>query len=411
MTSTEGGGRTSWFARSQRGPALLRSLVVTDTTWWKRVGSSLNVRTPGIAGGIRAELPSYALVPFAEHVETVCALSRIMVADIASGAAPSARAFAYLRTASRRRAHYGMPVRDVLGAIHFTQRAMWAVLRDVARTDESTLVELVEPMSLWSQAMSQAVVEVYDDRGDTADERIRAALRERMIAYLGDPDSAESASEILRGLDYDPDGEFQVLACQRASWPGGTADALQRAFRDIAGVAQVGTRDGAIAVVVQGPGIARIVESLHRTVGHPTPVGVGLCRVGFRALPESYADAVAALHVAERRGRGTVHFGDSWFDAVIAGQRDRLHPLLDLAVRAAADHPDLAAAVRAFAERRYSLAAVGKALHIHANTAAYRLERWQQLTGLDPRVFSDLARSLAAIAESPAAATDVGSPQ
>lgn len=58
---------------------------------------------------------------------------------------------------------------------------------------------------------------------------------------------------------------------------------------------------------------------------------------------------------------------------------------------------DLADTVEAFSSEGLTLAGAAKRLHIHPNSVAYRLNRWQELTGLNPRNFSDLALSVLAV--------------
>ncbi|MHD0282236.1 helix-turn-helix domain-containing protein [Rhodococcus aetherivorans] len=62
----------------------------------------------------------------------------------------------------------------------------------------------------------------------------------------------------------------------------------------------------------------------------------------------------------------------------------------------AARHPHLAEAVSAFAQSGFSASAAARRLHLHPNSLAYRLERWQQLTGWDLRTVDGLVRSMVA---------------
>lgn len=50
----------------------------------------------------------------------------------------------------------------------------------------------------------------------------------------------------------------------------------------------------------------------------------------------------------------------------------------------------------AFAEADTSITHCARTSHLHANTVVYRLGRWRELTGWDPRTFSGLTRSIAA---------------
>ena len=49
------------------------------------------------------------------------------------------------------------------------------------------------------------------------------------------------------------------------------------------------------------------------------------------------------------------------------------------------------------ASHGFSVSAAARALHLHTNSLAYRLERWKQLTGWDFRTADGLLRSLASL--------------
>jgi DNA-binding PucR family transcriptional regulator len=64
-------------------------------------------------------------------------------------------------------------------------------------------------------------------------------------------------------------------------------------------------------------------------------------------------------------------------------------------------HPDLAETVLAYSRCRYSVSACARQLHIHPNSARYRLDRWKALTGQDVETFMGLAASVAALELAP----------
>jgi DNA-binding PucR family transcriptional regulator len=104
-------------------------------------------------------------------------------------------------------------------------------------------------------------------------------------------------------------------------------------------------------------------------------------------------DAERALSLAVRTS-GAVDFHDRWLDATLFAHRHRLAPLLRTETDVAGSHPHLASAVRAYAGQGFSVSAAARSLHLHPNTVSYRLERWRQLTGWDPRTVDGLTRSL-----------------
>ncbi len=63
---------------------------------------------------------------------------------------------------------------------------------------------------------------------------------------------------------------------------------------------------------------------------------------------------------------------------------------------AKANPPHLAETVMAFAAADMSIAAAALAVHLHANSVTYRLDRWSQLTRLEVRSFIGLWQSVIA---------------
>ncbi len=58
------------------------------------------------------------------------------------------------------------------------------------------------------------------------------------------------------------------------------------------------------------------------------------------------------------------------------------------------ENPHLVETVEQYMTSGFSVSSAAKALQIHANSVAYRLDRWHQLTGWDPRTFVGLNQSL-----------------
>jgi DNA-binding PucR family transcriptional regulator len=86
---------------------------------------------------------------------------------------------------------------------------------------------------------------------------------------------------------------------------------------------------------------------------------------------------------------------------VVGAERERLEDLWAAVEEVAVRRPFLAASVRAFARARFSATTAARSLHVHPNTLAYRLDRWHQLTGWDPRTFDGLQNSMLVLAQQP----------
>src|SRR6185503_2777132 len=125
--------------------------------------------------------------------------------------------------------------------------------------------------------------------------------------------------------------------------------------------------------------------------------GVGLCRPTLVGAELSISDATRALALSRPDDCGAVRFEDHWLEASLASSSDRIDPLLSIGRTVAQEHPHIADAVRAFACNGFSLSRAAEELIVHPNTAAYRLGRWQELTGWDPRGLRGLLLSIAAL--------------
>ena len=68
--------------------------------------------------------------------------------------------------------------------------------------------------------------------------------------------------------------------------------------------------------------------------------------------------------------------------------------LFEPALELASTRPDLVEAVQSFGTCGLSITAAARSLGVHPNTLTYRLQRWTEMTGFDPRTFDGLVRSL-----------------
>jgi hypothetical protein len=135
---------------------------------------------------------------------------------------------------------------------------------------------------------------------------------------------------------------------------------------------------------------------LERSLAPDAVAGIGQPRNGPRGALRSVVDAAQAFALSSQRGT-PVRFAEEWVAATLVAAGDALDDLCATAVEVARRSPHLADAVLAFAGQGLSVVGAGRALHVHANTVIYRLERWQHLTGWDARTFEGLSRSVAAL--------------
>ncbi|GGM72443.1 hypothetical protein GCM10012275_48770 [Longimycelium tulufanense] len=374
---------------------------------WRRIGAicremvdDLPHLIPAIVATIRAEIPNYAVVPVTEHERHMAEHSRSLLHGLAERRPPNAEEIDEARTLGRARAQQGIPVELLLGAYHVMHRELWnELVRRTQATDPELAVALVQTFSVlwtWIRGITTPASESYAEalRSRHVTE---ATLRHRFLDALTavSPD-LEAAVPLAHALGYQPDGRFRALCLLTETWPDDRLDRLQGWLSVLRGRVHSAPRGLVTIVLTQQADTDQVVREIKRADEH-CPVGVGLERPGLSGATASIADAEHALDIAERTG-GTSYFDRDWLAASLSRQAGRLTPLFDDAVRAAKLDPHLAEAVRAFAEHGLSVAAAARALHLHPNSVSYRLERWRDRTGWDPRSGDGLVASLTALA-------------
>ncbi|HZE34419.1 MAG TPA: helix-turn-helix domain-containing protein [Actinoallomurus sp.] len=218
-------------------------------------------------------------------------------------------------------------------------------------------------------------------------------LTHRFLRILRGGDTrSEEATHLARILSFDPAGAFQAFCIPSAALPDQDLVHLQQRLARHRGTVQSANQGSATIIVCQDvPGDA-IIDTVHE---HHSglPIGVGLLRPGLTGAAASIVDAERTFALAAQTG-GVVDFRNEWLFATLLTHRRELAPLFatDQSVTGLPEH--LGAAVRAYAEHGFSVSAAARALHIHPNTLAYRLDRWHQLTGWTPRSLDGLMKSL-----------------
>jgi hypothetical protein len=336
---------------------------------------------------IRREFPEYAVVDAAEHTALAVAQMSKVIGGFRDCRRPARADVVQLTVSGRLRAEAGLPIEVILGGNNTGFDVLWDALRDrfVARDAErqADLVPLVSLMMSWSRGFEGAIAEGYAAASSRDDRLAFAQVFVESIAHGGGDEEA------ARALGFAPAGTFQVICAAAGNWPPAAPHDLRRALRERAAVVVL---EGTLTVVVQDIPVKSVLALL----GDGTVAGVGLPRPGLAGAADSLADAERALTLAHRLGT-VVHFERDWLLATLLPQAHRLAPLTR--TDAGREHPHLAEAVRAYAGNHFSIAAGAEALDLHANTVKYRLSRWHEITGWDPRTLDGLMRSLISLLE------------
>ncbi|MFD2089955.1 helix-turn-helix domain-containing protein [Blastococcus deserti] len=341
---------------------------------------------------IRRDLEGYAVVPFEEHLEAVTEQQRRRLEALAGRRMLGAEDLDRASDLARRRARQGIPVDVLIGAYHLGDQELWRALCRDPGPAAPLLPELAAHLLQLLHAISTVVAAAH---GEVVRElqTQRVTLSQRLVELLlgGGPDA--EASDVADALGLDPLADFTA-----GVWRGVRADVVlspdvRRGLDRFPFPLVHSYQSGAVVFLVQDVGPAWPDELAARLPDEGV-LGVGLRRSGLAGAAMSLGDARLALGVASA-GRRVVRFGDVWPEACLLSEGSRLGPLLTSASTTATTHPHLADAVLAFAAADMSVARAAEQLHLHANSVTYRLQRWGQLTGWDPRTFDGLVRSMA----------------
>lgn len=349
----------------------------------------------GIVRQIRDLVHEYDRVPLGSHVDHVLEQQQRIIQALVEGRGLNQEDLSRAAALGRLRASQGVSVEGVISAYHVGNRELWRLIDERADQGREFLPELAATM--WD-AIHLTSTEIAASHSSVARARHThdLTMRHRFVELLGRGEDGAELLEVASGLGFDTGGDF-LAACISAGQRGdGGAQLAHEELEYLDGVSFAVQQGAVLLVLAQGPdgdALTRLVHGLDTTAR----AGIGLRRPGLEGARQSIRDAREA-YLATDEGNRIAAFADDWWRACVLAQADRLEPMLEPVRGAVLQNPHLVEAVRAYAESGFSVAAAAKTLHVHANSVAYRLDRWRQVTGWNPREFAGLSRSLATCA-------------
>ncbi|MGC4864826.1 helix-turn-helix domain-containing protein [Micromonospora sp. DT53] len=255
----------------------------------------------------------------------------------------------------------GIPAESVVSAYHQAFRRIWEKLVEYAGPPRPYgLLDLADLLWSWLPVLTAAATDGYEEawRRQRDDQRRDTAELIRLLA------TGQAGTEVCRALahtlDFDPDGDFQVVSALDSQVAPEAAHWV--------------VRNGRIVVITQDVGAVDLFAA--------PAVGVSLVRPGLAGAAAALLDADSALDLAVALHR-PVDFRTDWLWITMLRHLHRLRPLLGAG--RPADQPQFGQAARAYGDGGWSIAGAAENLGLHPNTVRYRLERLGQLANLDPR--------------------------
>ena len=398
------------------------------------VENALPDLVPAAVEAIWQQVPAYA----ASHDDQlradvgvhVAAVFRVFLDGLAGRREAGRADFAITREQATRRVMQGISLADFLQAFRIGQLTLWQGIMTAAGDDPaardgalSVVAQLMQVIELGSTVAGEAYAQAQQHALAEGD-RVRRDLLEDLLARQDT--HAGPGRAVLRAAGLGPGRRLLVASAAPAGDPDGgagpsppsppdlpdlsdAAAALRGAFGghglgltvvrhdEIVGIAPV--VGGRAEPAVASPAHTRVRLARH---GVRLAVGVSTVHAGLHEIPEAYAEARAA-----RDGLGGVAGLLALplltsFDYLVLRDDDTARRLIRPEVRRfvaedAAAGGTLVATLAAYAACDLNARTAARQLHLHVNTAYYRLDRIAERTGCDLRRFADVMELLIAV--------------
>jgi PucR-like helix-turn-helix protein/diguanylate cyclase with GGDEF domain len=404
------------------------------------VENSLPDLVPAAVEAIWQQVPAYAASQDdqlrADVSGHIAALFRVFLDGLAGRREAGRAELAITREQATRRVAQGISLADFLQAFRIGQLTLWQGILAAAGGDPaardgalSVVAQLMQFIELGSTVAGEAYVQAQQHSLAEGD-RVRRDLLEDLLARRDS--GAGPGRAVLRAAGLGPDRRLLVVSAapagehdgghgtspagpRRPPGPAGPPDladvaaALRGAFgghglgltvvrhEEIVGIAPV-ARDRAEPAVA---GLTRVCAGLARQ-GVPVAVGVSTVHAGLHEIPEAYAEARTARD-GLGAGAGVLALPLlTSLDYLVLRDDDTARRLIRPEVRRfvaedAAAGGRLIATLAAYAACDLNARTAARQLHLHVNTAYYRLDRIAERTGCDLRRFADVMELLIAV--------------
>ena len=366
----------------------------------RSVANRLQALTENVVSSIQAEVPAYRLARFPREdlADTVRADLELMLIGVAEHRGPLTSELVDGARLGHRRATQGMAVEDIVQAFQVSCRELWKAIASTVGDDEreaaTMLVSAATTVWTWAEQVTHAIMAAHRDASGGR-EQLALTIRKQFLDLLlyGDI-SSNQAQELARAVGLKPEAAFVALVLGGVPEDEEGIARLEHAFEAAGpGVFCRHERRGMV-VLTQGPDVASL-ERLARSHHPQVAIGVGHKRLTLAGARLSIGDAERALVLADEGS--TLNYDSAWFAVTLMESQDRLRAVLARGLEAAQRNPTIAQTIEAFVEAGFSQSGAGSKLSVHANTVAYRLHKWEELTGWDPLTQTGLVCTLASL--------------
>jgi hypothetical protein len=319
------------------------------------------------------------------------------------------------RHAARRIGH--IPIADFVNAFYVGERVLWEAALELAVDDESRRAALAFATHLprYFEVATTHAAEVYleaEEQLAATGERIRRDLLEDLFA--GVPIDAGSRLEAARAAGLKPGSRCVVISATTTA-PGDDEQLLRSAAASLARacggalapltVVRHGEIDLVVPVAEDSVGALqeRLANAQRRLESGGVPLAIGISTVvaGLEQVADAYREAETARHALGPTPGILALPGMTAFDYLTLGHDPTAGRLIAPAIRQfvfedARQGGVLIKTLREYLACDLNARRAAAQLHIHVNTAHYRLGRIAERTGCDLHRVADLIEILIA---------------
>ncbi len=310
-----------------------------------------------------------------------------------------------------------LSVADFIHAFHVGQRVLWDATLELADSDASrrAVLGLVTYIVRYFDVATTHAAEVYleaEQLLSATGERLRRDLLESLIAGIVPAPGPRLEALLEAGLR--PRGNCLVIAALPISAPDdvhalrSAAAALSRAPRQAVRPLTVVRHDEIVvvsSVLHEDVSVlaTRLIEVQRRLAEHGLSLAIGMSTVheGLAGVPDAYREAAGARDLLLPRAGVVALPTMSAFDYLVSYGNPTARRLIPAGIRRfvaqdAAAGGALVATLRAYAAANLNVKQAAEDLHIHVNTAHYRLAKIEERTSADLRHVDDVIELLIA---------------
>ena len=310
-----------------------------------------------------------------------------------------------------------IPIAEFVNAFYVGERVLWEAALASAHDDDSRRAALVFASHLprYFEVATTHAAEVYieaEEQLAATGERVRRDLLEDLVA--GMPLAGGPRMDAARAAGLEPG--IPCLAVSAAATPTPDDESLLRSAatalaRAIGGVLAPLTvvRHGKIDLVARAPGRGaddmrqRLERAQHRLEGGGLSLSIGVSTVvnGLDQIADAYREAELARASLDSAPGVVALTGMSAFDYLTLRRDPTASRLIPAPIQEFVDEDIrqggvLIATLSAYVASDLNARRAAEQLHIHVNTAHYRLGKIAERTGCDLHRFGDLAEILIA---------------